>query len=701
MARSSFRLADLLDAPDLEARILAQLARRPDADPQALANALETDEAEVRAVLTSLAERGHIRFLADGRVRLALGWSRRRALPADVWRALLPADRLYSTQDIVTLRTVIPILQFARAKMGEFADHGPAHALRVKSFATQLAFLLGLTKAEQQLLRAAALFHDVGNILDRQRHHIISQETVERLTAVGELPFSPEEAALVGLLCRWHRAREKDFDPERIDTLRNELVRTGVLGSVLRVADAMDIDYRRSDYTESFARVLKFFFPEELPYWTSLEEILGVRVLCTPVVDREPSGAPVDDAGKARADNPGQVSLQVFVRHAADENMQITMLRQDVLSTPLGWSVDTIALDVPARESQAGSAGHQPRLSVAGAAGTALIAFPFDPHSLVMAALSRTHLRAAGYAVSVLCYPDAADGALWLWDEALADLDPANYTHLVVIGDRIDPHERANGLDVIKRWRAAGVKLSLLNRHEASWSRLPRVLRSGVEVTLGDDWAYFWGTPSSAAALAWARIASLCTRDPTQSIVGIPSSEQTMTQGLLAAVYEVAGGSPTDSADWAALAEPIMERIAADDRAWFAERAPAFVATYAPPVSPSRIEGRVLIFEQSPCALSQAAYWPLEAAIERHGRAPVRGIQFAVPYAIAFWPIDSGIVLLAISHWREEHATPIRLLYPIELGPSPQGNESTIRVRLAADQAFAVVDALVAACNQA
>ena len=90
----------------------------------------------------------------------------------------------------------------------------------------------------------------------------------------------------------------------------------------------------------------------------------------------------------------------------------------------------------------------------------------------------------------------------------------------------------------------------------------------------------------------------------------------------------------------------------------------------------------------------------MEAAIEKHGRVPERGLCFRIPYAIAVWPSDDGVELLAISHWREEAGIPIRLLYPSDLGPQPQGNESTIRVVMSAQQAAAVLPALKAACNR-
>ncbi|MCX6028800.1 MAG: HD domain-containing protein [Chloroflexi bacterium] len=176
----------------------------------------------------------------------------RITLPAQLWHALLTTDRLYSKPDIATLRTAIPILQFARARMVEFADHGPGHALHVKSYASQLGHVMGLNQTEQGLLRAGALFHDVGNAVDRERHNILSEETVIRLTANGELPFSAEEADVVGLLCRWHR---REYDPSRVDTLDGDAVRTGLLASILRVADAMDIDQRRSDYSDRFYRI--------------------------------------------------------------------------------------------------------------------------------------------------------------------------------------------------------------------------------------------------------------------------------------------------------------------------------------------------------------------------------------------------------------------------------------------------------------
>jgi DNA-binding Lrp family transcriptional regulator len=663
-------LLDLFALPDLQREILLYLARHGPTEATTLAQATGLEPSEVNKALAVLVEKGRLRLLVNGQVDAVIGRVKgRTTLPAQLWQALLTTDRLYSEQDIAILRTAIPILQLARARLIEFADHGPGHALRVKSFASQLGYLVGLGEVEQGMLRAAALFHDVGNIVDRQEHNVISQETVIRLTANGALPFDTREAETVGLLCRWHRG---EYNPSRCDELNGQPIRTGLLASVLRVADAMDIDHRRSDYSARFSRVISFFYPDNLPYWTSLEEILGVRIHCTPAVH-----------------------LQVFTQGTVKDNMQIAMLRDDLGSTPLAWALQEIAV-------HQGPADDSSRLKWAREKQnrSALLVFPFEPHSLVMAALSRKHLAMAGYNVELLCYPDTAGGTGWLWSQVLPDVAPETYNRLVIIGDRPDSSVTLQLLETVSRWQAAGSIVSLLNRHEANWTRLPALLQRGVEVVLGGDWTYFWGGPVSQKELAWGRIAALCTHDPTQSTVGLTDEEQATTQGLLKMVYDAARQPASDADGWAALAKPILDRIQVDDRACFAAQAGGFAATYATTTQPGQVEGRVLRFEQAPSEVPQSCYWALEAAIERQGRAPKRGICFNVPYAIATWA-DAGMVeLLAINHWREEEAVPIRLLYPADLGPPPAGNESTIQVHLPAPQAARVVRALLDACNQ-
>jgi hypothetical protein len=650
---------------------VTQLTRAGAAIPQTLAAALDTPVAEIEAALAVLQSQGQLVIDEHGQATLRLGRTRPRAVPARLWPALTTSGRLYSAQEIATLRTVIPILQFARAKLSEFADHGPGHVLRVKSFATQLGYLIGLSDTEHHLLRMGALFHDVGNIVERARHHEISQETVERLTARGELPFSAREALLIGLLCRWHR---KAYDPQRCDELAGQPIRTGLLASLLRVADAMDIDQRRVDYPAQFMDILRFFYPDELPYWSSLGEIVGVRI-------------------RSR----GAVTLQVFTDGSIQENMQIAMLEEDLAQTPLPWTVQTSP--VLAAEQTAVSTG---------SSGAALLVYPFDPHSLIMAALSRSHLQAAGFTVQVFCYPDHPTAAAWLWGEALPAHNPTAFRQLVVIGDQPAAAVTPQLLRTLTAWQQQGTAISVLNRHEANWARLPVLVAAGIDVTVGGDWAYFWGETLTPHELAWARVAALCTRDPTQSTVGVTELEQLVLQGMLKTVYDTLQEPPTNLAEWTAAATTILDHVAIEpmdvsrpeQQSWFTEQGRLLPAVYALPSTAAWVEGRVLLLDLPSTAFRPAAYWLLEMAIEQQGRLPVRGICFRTPYAIASWIEGDTMHLLAINHWREEAATPIRLLYTADAPVTLAGNESTVWLQLPLPQAQTVIEELVAACNQ-
>lgn len=678
MTKKQLSPFDVLALPNLQRQIAAYLMRRGPASAEVVAQSLGLALPDVRDALDELARQGAVLLTDESQARVSLGRTRCRTLPARLWDTLLATDRCYSAQEIAALRTSLPFLQFARARLGHFADHGSGHALRVKSFATQLGYLLGLTQTERHLLRVAALFHDIGNAVDRSRHNLISQQAVEDLAAAGELPFNASEAALIALLCRWHRG---DYDAERHDSLADEPIRTGVLASILRVADALDIDQRRFDYTQRLMHVLEFFYPQELPFWTSHKEILGVRIRATP-----------------------DIALQVFVREKQEieKNIQIVMLRQDLAGTPFGWSIELIAVNDERPVTAA----------VARAESPALVVFPFEPHSLVMAALSRQQLRAAGYDVELLCYPDTSAGSIWLWGEVLSGLLPECFARLVVIGDRPEPTALPARQRTVEHWQRAGVPVSLLNRHEANWSAVHALRRSGAEIVLGGDWAYFWGRAISLSGLAWGRVAALCTCDPTLPVVGIQAEEMAAARGLLKVVYDAVSRPPSDTAGWAALAEPILDRIAGDDAnagwTYFVNQASNFTATWGRVATPSHVVGRVLLFEDCPGGTLQSKYWMMEAAIEAQGRTLERGICFHTPYAIASQRVsdpagqvaEGAVDLLAMNHWREEEAIPIRLLCPPDLDPPPAGHEGCVYLRLPARRAQEVIQALVDGCNQ-
>lgn len=663
-ASTTFSVLDILDLAPSERELFLEIARRGPQSLDALAQNTALPRDEISAALETLIAKNRLHPLSDNRYDVVMGKTKTHTtLPAQLWPALLAPQRLYTAQEIAILKIAIPMLEFVRASLSTFADHGPHHALRVKTTATQLGYVMGLTDTERRLLRVGALFHDIGNVIERERHHQISQATVEKLADRGELPLNAQEKNVVGLLCRWHR---KEYEPARVDVVRGENVRTGLCASILRVSDAMDIDSRRSDYDKEFRFAMEFFFPEKRPYFTSLEETYGVRIVCA-----------------------SDVHLQVFTRGVVQDNMQIEQLYGDLSKTPLPWNVQQ--LNIPPTEIK--TRAH----------GRALVVFPFDAHSLVMAALSRTQLERAGCAVELFCYPDTPDDANWLWRSALNEMDAQEISQLIIIGDRPSANIAPPQFNTLERWQNAGARVCILNRHEANWARVPELRARGVTVTLGADWAYFWGDEFSPQDFQWATLAALATRDPTMASSNISLDNERVMHGLLCAVFDAQaqarehGAQNTD--EWRALAEPLLEHIANNDRAYFSARAEMFRERYATPTRSGRVQGKVLVFDEMPSASPQGLYWTLEAAMEAQGFFLERHLRLRVPYAVATRVVDEQIELVALNHWRAENITPIRLLYP-DIGPRPQGTESAVTTRLTRGEAEMVVARLIEACNK-
>lgn len=93
-------------------------------------------------------------------------------------------------------------------------------------------------EADQRLLVAAALLHDVGYPTDPDRHHKVSARLIR--TQLGP-PFTTEQVELVALLARYHRKGCPKLRHRRYGALSPADRRTvGWLGGMLRVADGLD-----------------------------------------------------------------------------------------------------------------------------------------------------------------------------------------------------------------------------------------------------------------------------------------------------------------------------------------------------------------------------------------------------------------------------------------------------------------------------
>lgn len=102
----------------------------------------------------------------------------------------------------------------------------------------QLAPALGATAEERELLEAAAIIHDVGQLVSYRRHQ---HHSFQLIMHAERLHFPARERLIVALLSRYHRKRGPSREDEGYGELPPEdraLVRR--LSGILRVADGLD-----------------------------------------------------------------------------------------------------------------------------------------------------------------------------------------------------------------------------------------------------------------------------------------------------------------------------------------------------------------------------------------------------------------------------------------------------------------------------
>jgi predicted ArsR family transcriptional regulator len=83
-----FHPGDILGLPQQQRQITAYLSRRGESDPATMAQDLGRTLAQVRIDLASMAKKGYVQHLPDGKARLVFGHSRRSKLPNDILDAL-------------------------------------------------------------------------------------------------------------------------------------------------------------------------------------------------------------------------------------------------------------------------------------------------------------------------------------------------------------------------------------------------------------------------------------------------------------------------------------------------------------------------------------------------------------------------------------------------------------------------------------
>lgn len=117
-----------------------------------------------------------------------------------------------------------------------------AHGNHVQSLAHQLfdglASLHKLTTADRVLLGYASRLHDIGETISHSKH---DQHGAYILSSIPLVGFSPEDAAVLRGIIRWHRTRKPKKSDRYVGQLsEQDFSRASWLAAIVRIADGAD-----------------------------------------------------------------------------------------------------------------------------------------------------------------------------------------------------------------------------------------------------------------------------------------------------------------------------------------------------------------------------------------------------------------------------------------------------------------------------
>jgi hypothetical protein len=159
--------------------------------------------------------------------------------------------------DTILNGTIPSGLQAVQGPNEFFTDHGRGHLLRVLNKLSELEVFLHepLNYRECFMILVAAYCHDLGMLLGRhegeelaetrREHHNRSAEILQKLIDGNFIVLDRFELPIIQSLVRAHRIVDLAGLP--LDQwIASDRIRTRLLGSFLRVADACDIDHQRA-----------------------------------------------------------------------------------------------------------------------------------------------------------------------------------------------------------------------------------------------------------------------------------------------------------------------------------------------------------------------------------------------------------------------------------------------------------------------
>jgi len=528
------------------------------------------------------------------------------------------------SKEVQVYMASLPYMEAAKdlANSLQMNDHGPLHAQRVHSITKQICSLFSLTPHEQSLVLASALLHDIGMANNREDHHNASYQLIKDMTLNKELPFDQDEAEIVATLCKWHR---KEYDPHLNCSKRN--IRLGLLASILRLADGMDLDYRRSDEFAKKENIIDKFHGKQKPHHLSVLNILALRFYISQM----------------------EVRIELFLNEFEHASLQLNRLVKEMVQTPISWPIQIIPVHNNVFEDSLINESNNRK---------AIIFSYCNPHGAITSAISKRQLDSLGFETNIVFDYERTGYASKFWNKYFLNWD-FDDIDLVVILDLYILEEQFDAvLQKIKEnshchWTYASV-LDTTN------SNITKMVSSGINILLGDERALFAGNSIDADSFFWMKIAGLSNSDDhILSSSTITEEEYKISRGIKHAVWEL-----IDQKKEAESYNKIVHQIINNEKELFVQRESLWKTVIDEKTPKYTQYGRVIVLDTAKLA-GRFIYDIASHVIETQGLLPYEDNEFATPFVIYRTPSSRGIMILFFSHFNNiNKAFPVKYFVP-------------------------------------
>lgn len=528
------------------------------------------------------------------------------------------------TKEVQVYMASLPYMAAAKdlANSLKMNDHGPLHAQRVHSITKQLCSLFPLTPHEQSLVLASALLHDIGMAKNREDHHSVSYSLVKEMAEKQNLPFDKEEAEIVATLCKWHR---KEYDPHAHCAKTN--IRIGLLASILRIADGMDLDYRRSDEFEKKEPIINQFYNSQKAHHLSVLNILSLRFNITRM----------------------EIRVEVFLNQFEHASLQLGRLIEEMIHTPIFWPIQII----PVHDNVVGNVFNNDDKTK-----KAIIFSYCNPHGAISAAISKRQLEALGFETQVVFDYEHTGYAPKFWGKYFLDWEFDDIDLVVILDLHLLKEEFVPVLEKIKRnshchWTCASVL-------ELSNTEIKKMISAGINILLGDERALFAGNSIDNTSFFWMKVAGLCNFDDhVLSSSSIGKEEYKISRGLRHAIWELVDKKKPE-AEYIKL----IDKITNNEKEYFIQREPLWQNVINEKIPTYAKYGRVLVLDNADIA-GRFIYDIAVRLIEIQGLLPYENNEFATPFVIYRRPSSRGVVILFFSRFNNINmAFPVKYFVP-------------------------------------